>query len=286
MFKYIKLAAVVLGLLASAGQVSAHVFPGGSLMTFDNGSNVSSTASIPGSMAASVFPSLGQSYVEQGIQHSAIGFGTPAGNSIGNFINPGLAGSHVHGEAAGGSRVSAYLSDSGGGLIKLVDGSNFGVGGLDVASMNFNLGTSTGPSTGLTTMTLRGYTSADFLSFVDVKLSSTADGLTPTLTQGICATAMCTEAGNAANGFNGTHLHLDNIADFQNIYLLEYFCDSVGRATDGAGVANLQKLAFRIDNVALTSPVPLPAAVYLFGTGIMGLFGAARRCRKASVISA
>lgn len=282
MFKTIHLKPLVLGLglLAAAGQVSAHVFPGGSTMTFDNGANASTFgSSTPGPAAASIFPAFGQSYVEQNIQFSAIGFGTVPGNSIGNVAG---GGSHVHGEIQASAtdpnnHVIALLADSGGGMFQLADHSAFGFGGVDVASMNLNL-----VNGGQTTMTFRGYTSADYSTWFDVTLAGGGDGLTPTITQGPCVTAVCTEAGNGTNGFLGTHLHMDNFAEMQNVYLVEYFYDVLGRGNDGSLNPNLGNLVIRLDNLQLTAPaaVPLPAAAWLFGTGLLGLFGIGGRRRK------
>jgi len=279
MKKFIKPAVFALGLLGVTSQASAHVFPGGSLMTFDNGGNATGANITPGPMAASVFPAFGNSYIEQGIQFSAIGFGTTPGNSIGTITG---GGSHVHGEtmsATDPNHVVALLSDSGGGMFQLTDHAAFGVGGVDIANMNFGL-----LGGGQTTMTIRGYTAADYSSFVDVILGGGADGFTATSVNG----DFLTEAGNVVNGFNGTHLHLDGVAALQNVYLVEYFYDSLGRGIDGSLNSNLGNLITRLDNLQLIAPaaVPLPAAVYLFGTGIIGLFGAGRKRRNASTVAA
>ncbi len=288
--KFITPVVVSLGLLTSTGQ--AAVFTGGT-MTFDNGANksvsVKGVKKTPGPMAASVFPGFGQSYVENGIEFSAIGFGakgngTKPGNSIGN---PFSLGSHVHGEvqsASNPNRVVALFSDSAGGMFQLEDHSAFGVGGVDVADLNLNMLKNSKPN-GQTTMTIRGYTSSDFSTFFDVKLAGGADGMTPTITQGPCATTACTAKGNATNGFLGTHLFLDNFKELQDVYLVEYWYDSLGRGKDGSLNPDFGNLKIRLDNLQLTAPqaVPLPAAAWLFGTGLLGLFGLGRNRQNVSV---
>ncbi len=220
-------------------------------------------------MPSAVFPSFGQVYLEDGVEHTAIGFGTSPGNSIG--VTTGGT-SHMHGSSTGGSNTSQLEADSGGGLFQLADGDAFSIAGLDVAALN--LGLADGSSS---TMTFRGYTNAGLSNSVDLQIDQSA---------------------------NGTTLDFTGTAGFSEIYLLEYFFDAPGRGNDPGTTPNFANLVLELDNVALgaiatappvvppvippvvppvvppvapPAPVPLPAAVYLFGTGLLGLFGYRRK---------
>ena len=46
----------------------------------------------------------------------------------------------------------------------------------------------------------------------------------------------------------------------------------------GVGIQDLNDESWAMDNLNVTvAPVPVPAAVWLFGSGLMGLIGVARR---------
>ena len=262
----ILLSGLVVGLLGMTGQAFAHLPPGGVNIDFESGTNTPSMA--VGPLPGSVFPAFGNSYIEDGVVHSAIGFGIAPGTPVGN----GGGGSHVHGEPGGGGTVSVILRDSGGAFFQLVDGDAFSIGGLDVHSMNFALA-----GGGFSTMTLRGYTSSDLSTFHDVTLSDDGSG---------------NPDGNGIFDADpisaGGHLHLEEVDEFGSIYLFEYFFDSLGRGNDGSLNPNLINLVFRIDNVEFgpeVAAVPVPAAVYLFGTALMGLLGMGRK-RSDSAIAA
>ena len=247
---------VLIGFFGISWQANAHLLPGGVVIDFE----ADSTNGQP--MPAAVFPAFSQVYIEDGVEHSAIGFGTAPGNSIG--VNSGGT-SHMHGANTGGSRVSQHEADAGGGLFQLADGDPFAVKGFDVAGLNLAL-----TDGSQSTMTLRGYTSADFSTFVDVILGD--DG-----------------AGNPIGlfdtdpGLNGTHVHLDDIAGLQNIYLFEYFFNASGRGNNPGTNPLFADLLFEIDNLELdnVAAVPVPAAVYLFGAGLLGLFGVRKKQSEA-----
>ena len=288
MKQLIKPVVLALSLFGFGGQASAHVPPGGVTVTYDSGTilnaagNVVKTgAALPGSLFSSA-----NSYVENTVQTGAIGFGTVPGdplNAAGGF-------SHIHGVAnpLGSTNTTAeYLRDSGGGFFRQFDGAAFSIAGMDVANLNLSL-----TSLPATTITLRGYTSADFSTFTDAILTSNAGTDINGVTTNVTALndgshpIFDSEVGNTTNGFLGTHIHLDGVADFQNIYLFEYFYTGQ-RGIDNSFTTNRSSLVFGIDNVVFApAAVPLPAAVYLFGTGIIGLFGAGRKRRNAPVIAA
>ena len=70
---------------------------------------------------------------------------------------------------------------------------------------------------------------------------------------------------------------MDLDSRFGNIVLVEYFFTSPGRGFAGAAGVN-----FLVDNIALGAPVPLPASIFLFMSGLFGMFGVARK-RKINV---
>ncbi len=276
MKKFIKPVVLALGLLSITGQASAHVTSAGTVFDFSSGIFRDALAgqvafmSLPGA----VFPRDGQDYVQDGIQYSAIGFGTAPGLSVGTIANDfGGGSSHVHGQTTGGSRVGELAADAGGGFFKLLDGDPFSVAGLDVA--RFSSAMQDG-SNG--TLNFRGYTSADFTSFTDVTLG--VDALGNMFSVG---GNFATEIGTPTNGFNGTHLHLDDVSAFGELYLFEYWFDAFGRATNPIFSPNSNNglnLAVEIDNVefgAVVSAVPVPAAAYLFCTALLGLGGLSRK---------
>jgi len=277
MNKFIKHSAVagglLVGMLSVSGQASAHL---AGETTFDFSSGIFRDAFDPQTpiaiaMPGAVFSRDTQDYIQDGIQHSSIGFGTDPGFSVATFDDDfGGGTSHVHGGTTNGSRVSQLEADAGGGFFKLLDGDAFSIGGLDVASMNLAL-----VGGGFSTVTFRGYTSADFSAHVDVTLG---DGTSNAVT----SADFDTETGA---GFNGTHLHLDEVVGFGELYLFEYWFDEVGRANNPAFVPTANNLLIEIDNVEFgpeVSHVPVPAAVYLFGTALLGLGG----MRKKPAIAA
>jgi len=201
-------------------------------------------------MPSAVFPAFNQHYLEDGVQHSAIGFGTAPGDSIGNTSG---GTSHMHGSSSGGSKTSQLEADSGGGLFQLADGMSFSVAGLDVAALN--LGLTDGTSS---TLTFRGYTDAGLSNAVDFQIDQSA---------------------------NGTTLDFTSTPGFNEVYLLEYFFDAPGRGNDPGATPNFSNLVLEMDNVALgpVAPIPLPAAVYLFGTGLLGLSRFRRKSVSASI---
>jgi hypothetical protein len=268
MNKFLKRSSLAGGLLVMvlgiSGQASAHLLPGGVVIDF--GEDVASPSyAIP----ASVFPAFGQSYNEEGVVHSAIGFGTTPGNSMG-VMSGGT--SHVHGNNLNGSWISQLAPDAGGGFFQLADKDAFSVGGLDVSKIELTLADGTE-----STLTFRAYTDAAFSSWTDVVVGET-NGSPFDVVGGV----FDTETGP---GFNGTHLHLDEVAAFGEVYLLEYFFDAPGRGNDPGAVANFSPLILELDNIELgqVAAVPVPAAVYLFGTGLLGLLGVRKKQVGVSV---
>ncbi len=247
----LKTAVMLFGLMVGPGQVMAHIPPGGVVIDFD-GDDVNGK-SIP----ISVFPAFDEFYLEDSVVHSAIGFGTAPGDSIGNI---GGKDSHIHGVISGdGTFGSELAGDAGGGLFQLQDGDAFSMLGFDISELELDANHSS--------MTFRGYTSADFLNWYDVTLTAGAGGV-PVVTDG--ADTVPTDAVAA-----GTHVHLDDVAAFGSLYLFEYFYDNPGR-----GFEPNAPLKIVLDNVEIgpeVAAVPVPAAVYLFGSALFGLVGMGNR---------
>jgi hypothetical protein len=102
-------------------------------------------------------------------------------------------------------------------------------------------------------------------------------------------TATGAESGAYAGGSNPTST-LDNVGPFINFqsygywssteYIFPsyawYFNTIYGNQRDIVKTNSLYALAFRYGDVAVTT-VPVPAAVWLFGSGLLGLIGMARR---------
>lgn len=240
--------ALTAGLLGSSVTAHAHL-AAIEIFDFDNGVSVSGATATTTQMPAAVSPAFSQYYTQHGIQHSAIGFGTAPGDSIGNF---GSGFSHLHGEThvPTNSRTSVLEADAGGGFFRLLDGDEFSVHGMDVIDLTTAL-----VGGGNTTLTLRGYTAPDFSTFHDEIITPAA---------------------------SGTHLHLDGVHDFETIYMLEYFFTGVGRAADPSANPAFANLHFQIDNIEFGPPavgthVPVPAAVYLLGSALSGLVATRRR---------
>ncbi len=226
-------------------------------------------------MLAAVFPASGHFYLEEGMMHSAIGFGTTPGNSIGVFT-PEFT-SHVHGNSETSSRISRLEPDAGGGLFMLADGDPFSFIGFDLASFNMNLATS-----GTTSVTMRGYTSSDYSTFYDIQIGSTGGAAT----DGSNATDVNGDGLVFSSGSNGTRVDVDSVAEFGELYLLEYWFDLSGRGIDPASNSESANLLFGIDNAEFGSvaTVPVPAAAYLFGSAVLGLFGANRKRRHTALV--
>ncbi len=152
-------------------------------------------------------------------------------------------------------------------FFQLVDSGPFSILGLDVANLNLGL-----VSGGTSSLTFRGYTSADYSTFFDVQIGETAG--TPT---NVAGGSLLFETGAA---FNGTHIHLDDVTEFGSLYLFEYFFDAPGRGNDPALIPNYANLLIELDNVEFgpeVSAVPVPAALYLFGSALFGLTGIGRK---------
>ncbi len=191
-------------------------------------------------MNSAVSSTFSQSYIEDGVLHSSIGFGTLPGKSMGD-IGGGL--SHVHGESANNSRVSMLEADAGGGLFQLVDGMAFSAKNLDIAGLALDL-----VGGGESTVTFRGYKDAAYTDAVDFTIDKSVGS------------------------------SLDFGDTFNSIYLLEYWFDAPGRGNDPGATAAFGDLKIALDNVvfgaAVTAPpanVPVPAAVWLFVSAISGL---------------
>ena len=261
MNKFVKqslmISSFAIGLLSLSGQAVAHIAPGGIVVGFDSDINGNP-------MNAAVQPAFGGLYNEENMIHTAIGFGSAPGseNSLLKFSS---GSSHLHGTTINGSRTSRLEPDAGGGMFELGDKSSFSLLGLDIAQLELNL-TGAGAST---TMTIRGYTSADYSSSHDVTIGE-AGGIPVDVLGGV----FDTETGA---GINGTHLHLDEVAEFGELYLVEYFFDASGRANNPGSTPAYGNFLVAFDNVefgpVVVSSVPVPAAVYLFGTALLGLGG-------------
>ena len=78
--------------------------------------------------------------------------------------------------------------------------------------------------------------------------------------QGAAATVTCSDAGACGNGAN---------------YILNY------SANVPATSANFPGVAYKLHLEGKVSAVPVPAAVWLFGSGLLGLVGVARRKKSA-----
>ncbi len=272
-FMKTKMILIAAGMLAVSSQASAHLLPGGSVLDFSSGSTVSlgSSASSAG-LATSVFPAGGQYYSEKGVWFGAIGFGTAPGfsHNVGNFSG---GFSHVHRQDPNGdgNYTAELAGDSGGAFYRLSDGHDFSVNGLDIQTLTLD--------SVFNSMTIRGYTSADLANSYDVTLSTDVNG-NPVVMDG--STAVATQTGtDALTGqvFRGTHVHLDDVAAFGDLYLLEYFYnDSNGNSF--RGINPNHTLSLQVDNVEISAPVsavPVPAAAYLFASAMIGLVGVGRK---------
>jgi len=249
-------------LLGMSGQAAAHIAADGFVVGFDSDINGAF-------MPAAVFPRSGEFYNEENMIHTAIGFGSAPGleNSL---FQTSSGTSHLHGDTINDSRTSSLEPDAGGGMFELGDKAPFSLLGMDIAKLDLSL---VGGRT--STMTIRGYTSADFSSSHDVIIGE-AGGNPVDVAGGV----FDTETGA---DINGTHLHFDEVAEFGELYLVEYFFDAPGRATNPTLISNFDNLQVALDNVEfgpVVSSVPVPAAVYLLGTALLGLGG----IRKKQVI--
>lgn len=107
-------------------------------------------------------------------------------------------------------------------------------------------------------------------------------------------------SGEVANGFEFQYASTENLADPNNPVFFNFpnFCTPLGEQVLGFGCDGVGDITFTLDSVGnwsidgvspsdvgtngqlVVSAVPIPAAVYLFGSGFLGLLGIARR--KAS----
>jgi hypothetical protein len=78
-----------------------------------------------------------------------------------------------------------------------------------------------------------------------------------------------------ANGFNGTLTQGGNLSgDFSNVNAVWiHFAGFPTTPTNG------KTFLMVLDDVVVTSAVPVPAAVWLFGSGLLGLFSFGRKKR-------
>lgn len=260
-----------------AGQASAHL-TGPVTMDFQGAGNI---------MPAAVGPtSPDKEYVQNGIFHTAVGFAAGPGD----FTNSTPAGSHVHGalnNTGTPTQVTQLEADSGGGLFTLQGNVAFDFGLSQFGDYNtataeaFSFVSADVPTLQLrhlapgfpptldpnnkANLTIRGYTSADLSQSFDFVI----------------------EEGDVAPGTLGYNF-INQDSRFESVYLVEYFFDGDGVNTDGPGRGNNPtsnsawgQLLVEFNNVnfdaAPASAVPVPAAVWLFGTGLVGLLGIGRR---------
>ncbi len=230
-------AGLLIGTLAMSGQALAGLV--GDVVIDFEGDDATGTQ-----MSAAVFPAFSQSYIEDGVVHTAIGFGTSPGNSIG--VATGTT-SHLHGTTSGENRFSFLEPDSGGGLFQLADGMAFSAKSMDIIEPSLDL-----VGGGASTVTFRGYKDSALTDTVDLTIDK--------------------NVGSS----------LDFGDTFNSVYLLEYFFDAPGRGNDPANNAAFSKLKIGFDNVVFGAPVinspepppsnvPVPAAVWLFVSAIGGL---------------
>lgn len=276
-----------IAMLGLSGQALADV-ANGTIVTFDNGTNFKNDGNgninpIVGNMDSAIFPAGGETYQENGVSHSAIGFGTTPGNSIG--VASG-GGSHVHGTTFDpfglNNRVSQLEADAGGGLFQLNDRDPFEMHAFEILGLETrNVGT---VPLEFSDVVLRGYrqdvfNGGDVNDFIEVTL----DG------QQLLADWNAAAAGGGADHA----LEIDVVGlsgDFSNIYLFEYWlggANGPGRGNDPAADSKWQGLIIEIDNAEFNNAtvVPIPAAVYLFGTGLVGLLSIGRR-KQLGVLTA
>jgi len=250
--------------LLISSQAMAHIPPGGVVLDFNSGRTVSLTDSTgTAGLSASVFPAFGQYYSEKGVWFTAIGFGTDPGfsNNVGVFTG----GSHVHSQDpdGNGNFVAELAGDSGGAVYQLADGDAFAMAGLDVANLTLN--------NNFTSLTLRGYTDSNYTNWHDVILSQDNTGAITVDDGGM---SVDTETGA---GFRGTHVHLDDVADFGKVYLFEYFFNDKD-GNSWRGVNPNSNINISVDNVEIApATVPVPAAVYLFGSALFGMMSLGRK---------
>ncbi len=228
---------LLIGTLVMSDQVSAGLV--GDVVIDFEGDDATGTQ-----MPAAVFPAFGQSYIEDGVVHTAIGFDTSPGNSLG--VGSGGT-SHLHGTTSGENRFSFLEPDSGGGLFQLADGMAFSAKSMDISALSLDL-----VGGGASTVTFRGYKDSALTDTVDLSIDK--------------------NVGSS----------LDFGDTFNSVYLLEYFFDASGRGNDPSTNAAFSNLKIGLDNVVLGAPVinnpepppsnvPVPAAVWFFVSAIGGL---------------
>lgn len=157
---------------------------------------------------------------------------------------------HIHGTTNQntGTKGIAYENDSVGIVLKSVDSSNFNLNSLDLDLSETLANTYDG-------------------NFVIASYTINADGSRGSQIGSI----------NIANKSQDGVLDLSLNSIFQDVGMIYMYYDPFTlENTNGTGIP----AAFnaRIDNIDVTA-VPVPAAVYLFGTGLLGLFSLKKKSR-------
>ena len=147
-------------------------------------------------------------------------------------------GSHIHGNnytdlRNNDNRMSTLNEDAGGGMFDLADGSSFSFKSWDSVFFNHDI-------------TVTGFDTNGNSFSVNLDIATYAGFLTPV-----------------------DFLSLNPA--FGNVNKVEYWYTETGRGEPGPETPNFGITQASIDNVVFAAPVPIPAAFYLFASGLFGL---------------
>jgi hypothetical protein len=185
------------------------------------------------------------------------------GMAIGVLEDTVNFGEHLHKFGSGATAKLQYHADSSGYYFRAIDSSAFSLNQLDFSA---SINGSDNPGYDAITNPLVAGDFWEILGF------STA--LNPNLSTGD-GTDYATRIAyqQVANGFNGV-LELDSAFHNINAFWI-HFNGYPGVPQDGVS------FGMSLDNVQISAPVPVPTAVWLFASGLLGLVSTARKTSAA-----
>jgi hypothetical protein len=226
---------------------------------------------------------------------------TEDGMSIGVVEDPLAAGAHLHKDVEGTNNLLAYHSDSSGIYMRATDSSAFSVWSMQfhseyISGLNPHV-IGQGDGTASDVWDIYGFSDAKNIGLLTA--NATYDPINdvtwnPTDPNGGNPTHPAVAHLTVANGFDGelNLLALDEAFKNVNSIWIHYngFPHAPGVYDDPNNPTGTYQFSMHVDDIVLNqanvvpAAVPLPAGVWLFGTGLMGFLYSAKR--KASTLVA
>lgn len=233
---------LLFGALAGMSQAGSAAITSETIINFNPGMNSSSYSGFANNAAVAGGNCAGSGstgcYYEDGM---VVGIVQDTSNPI----------AHLHRNGSSANRMLGYHSDSSGIYIRAQDSSAFSLTTLDFLAP---IGDENPDSGSNDYWEILGYSSA-LNTGLDTAANSGSWVVKKTIT----------------NGFEGTVLFSDN-ALWQNISAFWIHYNGYPQTpVDG------KQFGVELDNIVVNAPVPVPAAIWMFGTGLLGLASVMRR---------